>query len=237
MIRLEFAIISLSFHPEGNCLAVANGTRLHFWALPTVNKAEETNKENTPAANALVEKDRNTATGGNNTTSMIRSNNAPNANSQQPRRGGGMHIEMRHMLRCVHFLPDGKRIIVGGVNPQSAAEARRHRREGNQDKAPTMSFYLRLWDFDLEASMGLPRTAPSTSTTGNTSATQSSSSSSIAATTTSQHQAILESTQAAAAAAAAARTNTRRRRPIGNVSFLHQNKEFNSFMCFPSRVI
>lgn len=218
MIRLEYAIISLSFHPEGNCLAVANGTRLHFWALPTVNKAEETNKENTPAANAIVEKDRNTATGGNNTTSMIRSNNATNstnATSQQPRRGGGMHIEMRHMLRCVHFLPDGKRIIVGGVNPQSAAEARR-RREGNQDKAPSMSFYLRLWDFDLEASLGLPRTEPSTSTTGITSTTQSSISSSIATTTTSQHQAILESTQAAAAAAAAARTNTRRRRPIGN---------------------
>mmetsp|Transcript_7378 Transcript_7378/g.18098 ORF Transcript_7378/g.18098 Transcript_7378/m.18098 type:complete len:263 (-) Transcript_7378:2159-2947(-) len=30
-IRLEFAIISLSFHPSGKCLAIANGTRLHFW--------------------------------------------------------------------------------------------------------------------------------------------------------------------------------------------------------------
>ncbi len=215
MIRLEFAIISLSFHPEGNVLAVANGTRLHFWALPTVTKAEETNKENTPAANAVVvDKDRNSATRGNSTTSVHGQHNAMNA-SQQPRRGGGMHIEMRHMLRCVHFLPDGKRIIVGGVNP----DPRRHRRERNEDKTPNLSFYLRLWDFDLEASMGLPRTTPST-TTGSTSTTHSiqNSSSRNGNGTTSQPQAILESTQAAAAAAAAASTTARRRRPIGNVS-------------------
>merc|ERR1712238_183248 len=36
MIRLEFAIISLSFHPAGTLLAIANGTRLHFWGLPTI---------------------------------------------------------------------------------------------------------------------------------------------------------------------------------------------------------
>lgn len=33
MVRLEFAIISLSFHPAGNLLAIANGTRLHFWGI------------------------------------------------------------------------------------------------------------------------------------------------------------------------------------------------------------
>jgi len=33
MIRLDFAIISLSFHPTGQLLAIANGTKLHFWGL------------------------------------------------------------------------------------------------------------------------------------------------------------------------------------------------------------
>ena len=31
MIRLDYAIISLSFHPSGHILAVASGSRLHFW--------------------------------------------------------------------------------------------------------------------------------------------------------------------------------------------------------------
>ena len=238
MIRLEFAIISLSFHPEGNVLAVANGTRLHFWALPTVTKAEETNKENTPADNALVDKDRNSATRGNVIARSNGSNNAVNT-SQQPRRGGGMHIEMRHMLRCVHFLPDGKRIIVGGVNPPSQADLRRRRRG---EKPPSMSFYLRLWDFDLEASMGLPRTTPSTTTAGSTSSTSSSqnNSSRNGTSTTSQHQAILESTQTAAAAAAAATgSSTRRRRPICNVSACARNVNEISpclFFIFPCKM-
>lgn len=33
MTRLESAIISLSFHPSGKVLAIANGTRLHFWGV------------------------------------------------------------------------------------------------------------------------------------------------------------------------------------------------------------
>ena len=151
-----------------------------------------------------------------------------------------MHIEMRHMLRCVHFLPDGKRIIVGGVNPPSQADLRRRRRG---EKPPSMSFYLRLWDFDLEASMGLPRTTPSTTTAGSTSSTSSTqnSSSRNGTSTTSQHQAMLESTQAAAAAAAAATgSSTRRRRPIGNVSICARNVNEispNLFLFFPARLL
>jgi hypothetical protein len=37
MIQLEFAIISLSFHPTGRVLAIANGTRLHFLSLTSTN--------------------------------------------------------------------------------------------------------------------------------------------------------------------------------------------------------
>mmetsp|Transcript_20565 Transcript_20565/g.51145 ORF Transcript_20565/g.51145 Transcript_20565/m.51145 type:complete len:1114 (-) Transcript_20565:4-3345(-) len=204
MIRLDFAIISLSFHPAGNVLAIANGTRLHFWGLPTVNtKAEDQNESEI-------------------------------TNDSQSRRG--MHIEMRHMLRCVHFLPDGKRVIVGGVNPQTQAEIRRQRRlaaEGNQERVPTMSFYLRLWDFDLEAARGPPSvsrqaqvrqgTAPSatqntddSSTTSNQTNTTTASSITTASGLVTQQQAIIERSQAAAAAAAALGTTTRRRRAISN---------------------
>mmetsp|Transcript_6134 Transcript_6134/g.15233 ORF Transcript_6134/g.15233 Transcript_6134/m.15233 type:complete len:658 (-) Transcript_6134:379-2352(-) len=69
-----------------------------------------------------------------------------------------MNIEMRHMLRCVHFLPDGKRVIVGGVNPPARQDVQRQRRamEAGNRYNPPMSFYLRLWDFDLRAAKLLP---------------------------------------------------------------------------------
>ncbi len=211
MIRLDFAIISLSFHPAGNVLAIANGTRLHFWGLPTVIKAQDESQSGESAPE-----------------------NGTNTSSSQLRRG--MHIEMRHMLRCVHFLPDGKRVIVGGVNPQTHNEIRRQRRlaaEGNTETAPTMSFYLRLWDFDLEAARGPPsvsrqalarqgnaasaQAAPrNTADEGGANNTTTSQTTNTSAMT--QQRAIIESTQAAAAAAAALGTTTRRRRAITNVS-------------------
>ena len=60
---------------------------------------------------------------------------------QAQRRGALTEIEQRHMLRCVHFPPDGKSVIVGGVNQPSDRTSRR---------PSQMSFYLRLFDFDAE---------------------------------------------------------------------------------------
>eukprot|EP00536_Pseudo-nitzschia_multiseries_P000219 jgi/Psemu1/321498/estExt_fgenesh1_pg.C_30068 len=102
MMRLEYAIISLSFHPSGSLLAIANGTKLHFWGLPTVSMPQE--EESTINGNA-------------------------NGNANR----------------------------VGGVNPQSRNDAVRQRRaqETGTRYAPQMSFYLRLWDFDLYAAKGL----------------------------------------------------------------------------------
>lgn len=108
MVRLEYAIISLSFHPTGQILAIANGTRLHFWGIDS--------KENT----SLADSGRTILT----------------------------EMDQRHMLRCVHFPPNGKTIIIGGVNPATEESRRRQRGSGSQ-----MSFYLRLWEFDLERAL------------------------------------------------------------------------------------
>ena len=119
MIRLEFAIISLSFHPSGDLLAVANGTRLHFWGY------------NQTLTNEAAE----------------RSGNVPSARNA---RGILTEVDQRHMLRCVHFPPEGNTIIIGGVNP-TTDDPRRRNRGGIGGGG--MSFYLRLWDFDVGAAL------------------------------------------------------------------------------------
>ena len=118
MIRLEYAIISLSFHPQGQVLAIANGSRLHFWSMEGLL---EKSPVTSPATDASI-------------SSVI-----PQVPTQ--RRGALTEIEQRHMLRCVHFPPDGKSVIVGGVNQPSDRTSRR---------PSQMSFYLRLFDFDAE---------------------------------------------------------------------------------------
>jgi activating molecule in BECN1-regulated autophagy protein 1 len=120
MIRLEFAIISLSFHPTGSLLAVANGTRLHFWGYnQKLNAATDTATDRTGPSAA-----RNS-------------------------RGILTEVDQRHMLRCVHFPPEGNSIIIGGVNPTTDDPRRRRGGIGGNG----MSFYLRLWDFDIGAAM------------------------------------------------------------------------------------
>jgi len=127
MIRLEFAIISLSFHPGGNLLAVANGTRLHFWGY----------NQNLPSDTV--------GEGGGN------SNNGTNNNAAvRNARGILTEVDQRHMLRCVHFPPEGNTIIIGGVNP-TTDDPRRRNRGGIGGGG--MSFYLRLWNFDVDAAL------------------------------------------------------------------------------------
>ena len=108
MIRLDYAIISLSFHPSGHILAIASGTRLHFWDYDN-------------AGGRLDDQGRKST------------------------RGVLTEVEQRHMLRCVHFPPNGKLVIVGGMNPN----------ENRQGRIPTgaISFYLKLWDFDLDVAL------------------------------------------------------------------------------------
>lgn len=113
MIRLDHAIISLSFHPSGHILAIASGSRLHFWDYDNYGGEQEGNNNNNG-------------------------------------RGALTEVEQRHMLRCVHFPPNGTSLIVGGTNPPTD-EQRRRGRSGMSGGG--MSFYLRLWDFDLEAAL------------------------------------------------------------------------------------
>ena len=214
---------------------------MHFWDLPTVTQVKEENPV-VDSANHIP------GTNESQSIGVVNQNDNSNrtANSRSittPSRG--MHIEMRHMLRCVHFLPDGKKVIVGGVNPQSRAEIQRQRRlaaEGNQEKFPTMSFYLRLWDFDLDAAKGInppPEASDnrrqaahilnqvalaSQDNRGSTVRDSSSNNQNIiSGNNTTQQRSILESNQAAAAANNIAGLGaTRRRRAISNVSDLHR---------------
>lgn len=128
MVRLDYAIISVSFHPTGSLLAIANGTRLHFWGLDPLE--EDGVKEPTAAAAA--------------------------ADPSAPTSTRLTELDQRHMLRCVHFPPDGTTIIVGGVNPSNEDPRRRPRPLGS---GGTMSFYLRLWDFDISMALQNPGTA------------------------------------------------------------------------------
>lgn len=123
MVRLEFAIISLSFHPSGQVLAVANGTRLHFWGVDSA---------------------------GDGSTSLSAAGPTGAGAGAERRIAALTEMDQRHMLRCVHFPPDGRTIIIGGVNP-ATDEARRRQRTGAG--ASGMSFYLRLWDFDLDRAL------------------------------------------------------------------------------------
>lgn len=186
MIRLEFAIISLSFHPTGSVLAIANGTRLHFWALKEMmttvtatTRANSSNASNTndddavastlprraeagqPLQQASQQQERQQGSQAHNSSNT--NNVAPNA-GPAPSRGMLTEVEQRHMLRCVHFPPNGNTIIVGGVNPNSSnsnspsAAAAGGGGGGSRGgrggiSGGGMSFYLRLWDFDLQAAL------------------------------------------------------------------------------------
>lgn len=187
-IRLEFAIISLSFHPSGQCLAIANGTRLHFWGdlhnhIGQINGRTDDEGQNSDVTTVDI---RSASSGhaasgnhnagneaedlrgmhglhrtNNNISSTSRSqqpHNLPQHQNQQQRpqprqvRALLTEVEQRHMLRCVHFPPNGTTLIVGGVNPSSSHQQSSNNRGGISGGG--MSFYLRMWDFDLDASAG-----------------------------------------------------------------------------------
>ncbi|KAG7351546.1 WD40 repeat-containing protein [Nitzschia inconspicua] len=168
MIRLEFAIISLSFHPTAPILAVANGTRLHFWAYqqPLLQDDEQEQEHNQEQEQEHDDQNNNHNRSNNvinNTASQPQQQAQP---QQQQSRGVLTEVEQRHMLRCVHFLPNGKSVIVGGVNPNHHHhQQQQHLRRGGMSGGG-MSFYLRLWDFDVQAALTPNQVPTMANTTG-----------------------------------------------------------------------
>ena len=137
MIRLQYAIISLAFHPKGSVLAVASGSSLYLWDYANQQQKidEDERERNQLNSQTYVSTQSNNLTG----STSSRMNNASGSRGR-----GGMLIEMRHTyaLRCVHFPPGGKTIIVGGVNPNT---------DNVRGLRLVTTFSLKLWDFDITA--------------------------------------------------------------------------------------
>ena len=157
MIRLNHAIISLSFHPSGEVLAIASGSTLHLW---------DYDEEKRKKKDALLkqQQQRQTTIDGNNHTSQlspqslatikVRETDDRILNRHQNQsfpHGRTMDFAHDSALRCVHFPPGGDTIIIGGVNPQSYNEGLPGRRDRGGMQGGGMSFHLRLWDFSLDA--------------------------------------------------------------------------------------
>jgi len=155
MIRLNHAIISLSFHPSGEVLAIASGSTLHLW---------DYDEEKRKKRDALLKQHRQTTTIEESNASQLSHSLATikvretddrilnrHQNQNFPH-GRTMDFAHDNALRCVHFPPGGDTIIVGGVNPQSYNEGLPNaRRERGGMQGGGMSFHLRLWDFSLDA--------------------------------------------------------------------------------------
>ncbi|KAL7543307.1 hypothetical protein ACHAWF_007361 [Thalassiosira exigua] len=159
MVRLQSAVISLSFHPSGDLLAMASGSTLHLWDYDEAGR-----KRREAAAAAEASEARGVGAGGGAGAAGTRESDARVLDrartSDFPR---GRTIDFRHesALRCVHFPPSGDRLVVGGVNPASRNEGLLGttgrggdpRRGRGGMSGGGMSFHLRLWDFDLDAAL------------------------------------------------------------------------------------
>ncbi len=163
MIRLQSAIISLSFHPTGSLLAVASGHSLHLWVYDDGAKKEyeiqQQQQEQQQVNNQMAIENNNehnvnqnhqsgNTSSGDANDQQLRQQQPHNINGNPtngtvPNNGSSSsaiitQIRYEHTLRCVHFPPGGDTIILGGVNPPQGREA---------------SYSLRLWDFDLEVAL------------------------------------------------------------------------------------
>ena len=158
MIRLQFAIISLSFHPTGHVLACASGSKVHLWDWDDRAGRERREWEEEIRVGG---REGETGTGGAPPPSKASAAAAAAASSlalppssgaaPQERQIGGSggqigEYSFPHALRCVHFPPSGRHLIIGGANPG-------HGQQGGGMSGGGMTFCLRLWDFDLGAAL------------------------------------------------------------------------------------
>jgi len=127
MIRLDCAIISLSFHPTGSILAVASGQTLHLWNYDIGSQEDTSSQSNNDSDDPQRTRIKDLA-----------------------RTGRRTELRYDHNLRCVHFPPGGSTIIVGGANPPLPAAPAA---DGTGARSGDISYSLKLWDFDLEAAL------------------------------------------------------------------------------------
>jgi WD40 repeat protein len=152
MIRLNHAIISLAFHPSGEILAVASGSTLHLWDYDEEGRKLKKKKLSDDQMSA-AESSSTVQPQRRSESSILhrdRTSDFPTSRT--------LNISHESALRCVHFPPCGKTLIIGGVNPTSANEGlvHRHPRGRGGMSGGGMSFHLRLWDFDLDAVLNPP---------------------------------------------------------------------------------
>ena len=148
MIRLNSAVISLSFHPSGEILAMASGNTLHLWDY-NAEKRKRRQKTVLGSVFGMLQVQSPPTTTARESEARILNRSETSIFPRTPM------VEFQHSqpLRCVHFPPCGTIIIVGGVNPPSANDGlpnRDPRRRGGMSGGG-MSFHLRMWDFSLDA--------------------------------------------------------------------------------------
>ena len=157
MIRLQFAIISLSFHPTGHVLACASGSKVHLWDWDDRAGRERREWEEEIRVGG---REGETGTGGAPPPSKASAAAAAASSLALPPSSGAAPQERQiggsggqigeysfpHALRCVHFPPSGRHLIIGGANPG-------HGQQGGGMSGGGMTFCLRLWDFDLGAAL------------------------------------------------------------------------------------
>ena len=171
MIRLQYAIISLSFHPSGHILAAASGSKVHLWDWDDVGglwdwddvggRLRREREERRAARQMLRGKDaEDDGIGADNgedqegvnihdvLSTLPVSGSASRSEERQIGGSGGDLMEhgFTAALRCVHFPPSGKHVIIGGANPQQNPR-------GGGMSGGGMTFNLQLHEFDLAAAL------------------------------------------------------------------------------------
>ena len=167
---MQYAIISLSFHPSGHILAAASGSKVHLWDWDDVGGRLRREREERRAARQMLRgKEEDDEMGADNDEDQ-EGNNIDDILSALPVSGSASRSEERQIggsggdlmehgftaaLRCVHFPPSGKHVIIGGANPQQNPR-------GGGMSGGGMTFNLQLHEFDLASALScLLYTSPS----------------------------------------------------------------------------
>ena len=156
MIRLQYAIISLSFHPSGHVLAAASGSKVHLWDWDDVGGRMRREREERRAARRMLRGDDDERMAVDNDededadllSSLPVSGSAARSEERHIGGSGGELLEygFTAALRCVHFPPSGRHVIIGGANPQQNPR-------GGGMSGGGMTFNLKLHEFDLAVAL------------------------------------------------------------------------------------